>query len=477
MSNVKSQPAALPVLFLTEMWERFGFYVVQGLLILYMTEHLNYTDKRGYATLGAFTALAYISPFVGGYLADKILGFSRTIVWGGIALIIGYALLSIPKIGDTLFYPGLATIVIGTGLFKPCISSLLGTQYNRDDPRRDAGFTIFYIGINLGAFLAGASSGYIKNAYGWHVGFFLASIGLVIGLIVFSIGSHRLIKMSKDYIVPARIKLRIITGCLVAIAGMTFLLRASAITEWLLPTAGLFLAMYLIVVTMQQHKEDRTKLFLLNILILSSIVFWMIYLQMFFSANLYIDRLVDKDVFGIHIATTVFYASESIFIMLLGPVFAWLWHTLGHANKNPSTISKFILGIAFMGVAFFIMSQSARFPNEEGLINPAWVFVSYFFITIGELLLSPIGLSAVTILAPGHLVGMMMGVWFVATGFGGVFAGVIAKMASVPDSAAITVAHKLAIYHDAFLNYSEIAFFTAAVLYFVQFPLKKYITR
>src|SRR3990167_454908 len=177
MGATKSRhPIALPFLFLTEMWERFGFYVVQGLLILYMTQYFGFTDNEGYTILGVFSALVYISPFIGGFLADKILGFKTAIVWGGLFLIVGYALLSLPY-PKLLFYPALATIIIGNGLFKPNISSLLGTQYASNDPRRDSGFTIFYIGINIGAFLAGISSGYIKNFFGWRTSFGLAAFG------------------------------------------------------------------------------------------------------------------------------------------------------------------------------------------------------------------------------------------------------------------------------------------------------------
>lgn len=191
MSHLQKQPAALPFMFLTELWERYGFYVVQGLLVLYTTQYYGYSDDQAFSMLGAFTAMAYISPIAGGYLADRYLGFVTSVVWGGLILILGYLMLAIPS-HRLLLYPGLATIVIGTGMFKPSISSLLGAQYTKDDPRRDSGFTIFYIGINVGAFLAGLSSGYIKQAFGWHASFLMASIGLVIGLATFLYGLHSL---------------------------------------------------------------------------------------------------------------------------------------------------------------------------------------------------------------------------------------------------------------------------------------------
>lgn len=475
MTILKRQPPVLTYLFLTEMWERFGFYIVQGLLVLYMTQYFGYSDNRAYSILGAFTALAYISPIVGGYLADRRLGFVTTTVWGGFILMLGYAMLAVPTRG-ILLYPGLATIVIGTGMFKPSISSLLGTQYSADNPLRDSGFTIFYIGINTGAFLAGLSSGYIKNAFGWHVSFFLASVGLIIGLATFVYGLRYLRNVSHKPLIPRHFKLQLILYCLLAIIGINFLLQVNALAEYVLPSFGALLLVYLGVLTTQQHGEYRKRMALLNILVVSSIVYWMLYLQMFFSANLFVERLVDKQLFGIQLTTTVFYASESIFIIILGPLFALLWNILEQHKMGPSTINKFILGIFFAGAGFLVLSLSTQFPNSAGLIAPGWVFFSYLLITIGELLLSPIGLSAVTMLAPSHLVGFMMGVWFVAIGFGGVFAGAIAKISSVPDTVVIA-ADKLAIYQQAFMDYACMAFFVAIVLFFSQFMVKKFILR
>lgn len=471
MPHTRKQPPALPVMFLTELWERFGFYIVQGLLVLYMTQYYGFSDNKSYSILGAFTALAYITPMIGGFLADRYLGFVTTTVWGGFILMIGYALLAIPTHG-VFFYPGLATIVIGTGLFKPSISSLLGSQYDKNDPRRDAGFTLFYIGINSGAFLAGLSSGYIKNAFGWHTSFLLASIGLIIGLATFMYGLRYASNINTHPEVPRPFKLQLLLYCLLGIIGINFLLQVDVLADYVLPGFGIILVLFLAILTMQQDEHHRKSMALLNILIVSSIVYWMLYFQMFFSANLFIDRLVNKNFLGLHLTTTVFYASESIFIITLGPFFAWLWHALARRNNNPSPITKFILGIFFAGLAFLVLCISTQFPDDQGLIYPGWIFFAYLLLTIGELLLSPIGLSAVTILAPANLVGFMMGVWFVAIGFGGIFAGTAAKLSSVPGSVTITM-QKLAIYQQAFLDYACIAFFFAIVLFFSRFLVQK----
>jgi POT family proton-dependent oligopeptide transporter len=463
-------PKVLPFLFLTEMWERFGFYIAQGLLVLYMTKFYGFSDDLSYTISGIFAGLVYISPFVGGFMADRLIGFKTAIIWGGLFLVAGYALLALSST-QTLFYPALGTIIVGNGLLKPNISSLLGTQYSSTDPRRDAGFTIFYIGINIGAALSGFS-GYIRNAYGWEATFACASIGMLIGLLAFFLGMKHIKNTQNLRPLGIKIKFKLFVYCLLAIIGASFLLKINALANWLLPCFGLVLLAFLVVLTMQQKAENRKRMMVLNILIISSIVFWTLFLQLFNSANLYIDRLVDKNLFGLHLTTTVFYASESVFIILLGPLFAWSWQTLGRSNKNPSPISKFVLGIFFAGLGFLVMGASTLFPNDQGLVNPLWIFLSYLLITIGELLLSPIGLSAVTLLAPTHLVGMMMGIWFVATGFGGIFAGLIAKLSSVPESTA-SVAEKLAIYQNAFLDYAYLAFFIAIVLLFVNLGMRK----
>jgi proton-dependent oligopeptide transporter, POT family len=469
-------PKALSFLFLTEMWERYGFYIVQGLLILYMTEYFKFSDNASYAILGVFTALVYISPILGGILADKILGFNTAVFWGGFFLIIGYAMLALPSV-SLFFYPALATIILGTGLFKPNVSSLLGMQYQAHDTRRDSAFTIFYIGINMGIFLAGTTSGYVKEYFGWRTSFVTASIGLVIGLATFALG----LKHVKNTLPPPltdvnRLSFRIqfFLSCVLMIGILNYLLKIYSLANWLLPCLGIALLIYLTLLTLQQRPPYRKRMFALNMLIVSSAVYWMLYMQMFFSANLFISRLVDKHLLGFHLSTTVFYASESIFIILLGPLFAWSWHALGRNNKNPSPMSKFIFGILFAGLGFLLLATSIFFPNEQGLIYPLWVITSYLLITIGELLLSPIGLSAVTLLAPPHLVGMMMGIWLGAIGFGGIFAGWIAKLASVPDTVQ-TITGKLAIYQHAFFSYAYIAFFMALLLFLIQLGLKKVI--
>lgn len=469
-------PKALPFLFLTEMWERFGFYVVQGMLVLYMTRSFGFPDDKSYTILGTFTALAYIAPMLGGFLADAFLGFKQAILWGGVFLIVGYALMALPL--ENTFYLALAIIIVGTGLFKPNISSLLGALYSPGDTSRDSGFTIFYIGINLGVFLAGISSGAVKDHFGWHAGFALASVGLVIGLITFGVGvkwGEMNLKMRSELIKPQTVflsKPMLIVYCILSAMAISFLLQNTILGQWLLPSFGVVLIGFMFALAFRQEPEARKKLITLNILIISSIVFWMIYWQMFFSVNLFIDRLIDKKVFGINIPTTAFYTLESVFIILMGPGLAWSWQTLNMSNRNPSPLLKFILAIFFIGLGFLVLAFSTYFYNSQCLVNPAWFILSYLLITIGEMLLSPIGLAAVTMLSPPRLMGMMMGIWFVALGFGGEFAGWLAKLSSISGSMQDAIT-QLPVYRAAFLIYAFIAFGVAIVLFIMQMGLRK----
>jgi POT family proton-dependent oligopeptide transporter len=474
---MQNQPKALPFLFLTEMWERFGFYVVQGMLVLYMSKSFGFSDDQSYTIQGAFTALAYISPIIGGFLADRLLGFKTSIIFGGIFLSLGYAMLALPY--TSLFYLSLATIITGNGLFKPNISSLLGTLYEPGDPNRESGFTIFYVGINLGALLAGLSSGFIKDHFGWHAGFALACVGLILGLTIFITGVKKIAAMNHS---PSTSLPKLtpwwhfffLLGCVVTTVLVSMLLQSPLLAKWLFPILGFLLLIFLFVIALKQKAPYRKNLLTLNALILSSIVYWMFFLQIFFSANLFVERLVDRQWLGLHIPTTVFYGFESIFVILLGPAFAWSWHTLNLRKKNPAPFLKFILAIAFAGLGFLTLSISTHFPSAEDLVNPLWIVLAYLFITLGELLLSPIGLSAVTTLAPRNLVGMMMGIWFVALGFGGQFAGWLAKLSNVPASVT-GLSSELLIYQGAFMQFAYIAFGIAAALLVMQLILKQFI--
>jgi POT family proton-dependent oligopeptide transporter len=461
--NVR-QPKGLSILFLSEMWERFGFYVAQGLLVLYMTQAVGLPDNQAYAITGAFTALAYIMPLVGGFMADQVLGFRRAIIIGNILMVIGYVLLVSAQIW--LFYIGLAFIVVGTGFFKPNISSFLGTLYEPNDPRRDSGFTIFYVGINIGIMLATSSAGYVKDWLGWHASFAMAGLGLIIGLITFTTGQKQLKNLGLPPVLSSQTfwfnkflrhkmgtALAVLTTLIVA--TLLFFYNQAASAVFWLGTSAVGIA--LVIIAFRYERVTRNKLLALLILICSAIIFWAVYFQLFFSLNLFVERNVNRQLGSIHIPTVMFIALEAIFIFLLGPLFARFWQRAAYAGRNPSAPFKFGLGTLLIGVAFLCLYLGIKTTaSVSGLTNPLWVVVAYLFVTVGELLLSPIGLATVTVLSPSNLVGMMMGVWLISLGLGGNLAGILAKLASVPET--IKDPHLIAPYYaHAFLNYASLA--------------------
>jgi len=467
MNITQSHPKGLTTCFLTEMWERFGFYIIQGLLILYMTQKFSFSDDHAYAVLGGYTGLAYISPVLGGYLADHVFGFRLSVFIGGILFSVGYGLLALA--GQSWFYWPLAIIVLGNGLFKPNISSLLGTLYERDDPRRDAGFTLFYVGINLGAFLATLSAGFIQQAWGWGAAFSAASIGLIIGLITFYYGFRQqpnigVLKSQSDQISLFSLHRRSIQIILAIVGIITVaeLLQHSQITNILLTVLSIGVLIYFFRLAFQYTGQQRKNILLMITLIITSVIFWLLYMQVFFSVTLFIERDVNRQLFGIQIPTIAFISLEIIFIFIFGPLLSKLWHNLHVKKRNPSYLAKFTIAFFSTALCFYVLSVAASHPDGQ-TVSAWWIVIAYFFITFGELLLSPIGLAAITELAPQKIVGMMMGIWFFWTGIGGVLAGEFAKLSSVPKSLQDRIL-EMHLYQQAFQQYALLALIAACVL-------------
>jgi POT family proton-dependent oligopeptide transporter len=453
-------PPALPVFFLTEMWERFGFYVVQGLLILYITHALSFSDDKGYSILAAFTALAYIMPVIGGYFADNVLGFKKTIILGNILLAVGYALLVMH--GEYILYPALAMIVTGTGFFKPNISSMLGIYYGDNDSRREAGFTIFYIGINVGALASTATSGFIQEHFGWYASFGVASLGLIVGMLTFLIGmriverrttdtERRLFGQTKfSALLQNKFILLVSVICLILFADL--LIQHRELSQVLIWGGSALIFAWLMYSTFRYPMQIRNKMLALICLVISSIVFWALFFQMYFAFDLFIDRCVQRTIGTFTIPTVAFMSVESICLLILGGLFAYFWRVLSERNRNPSLGFKFSLATLTLSAGFLCLIAGIHFAGLSGMVNPLWVVAAYFLLAVAELLLSPVGLSMVTVLAPKEKVAFLMGVWFLALGLGGEFAGTIAKQAAVPKT--LTDPHLIAqLYEHAFGQY------------------------
>jgi len=442
-SDFLGHPKGLFVCFATEMWERFSYYGMRALLILYLTKHWEFSDATSYLIYGAYTSLVYIMPVFGGMLADQILGSKKAVTYGAILLVFGHLGMTVEN-SEQIFYLSLALIVSGVGFLKPNISTMVGALYDEGDPRRDSGFTIFYMGINIGAFTATLLCGYLGEQVGWAYGFGAAGIGMLFGLIIFLWGQKYLEGLaeppSKKYLeqVPG---LKGITyeywaymsGILMVVATW-FLVQNSQLVGQLLGGFGIvFIGAWLLYALFRCDPEERDRLIVVGILILFSLIFWALFEQAGSSLNILTDRGVDRVIFGWEVPASMFQSLNAGFIFTIAPLFAMLWIALAKRNMEPSTPIKFSIGIILVGLGFLSLVYGMK--SSEGLQTGVfWIILIYFLHTLGELCLSPVGLSSVTKLSPQRIVGFMMGMWFFASAAGNYVAGLIAKATASESS-------------------------------------------
>jgi proton-dependent oligopeptide transporter, POT family len=390
-------PRGLSTLFFTEMWERFSYYGMRAFLILYMVAPvasggLGFSDADAASIYGTYTGSAWGAAILGGIVADRFLGQYRSVLIGGIIIALGHFTLAFPPV--PFFYAGLALVAIGTGLLKPNVSTLVGSLYEQADARRDAGFSLFYMGINLGAFMGPLIAGYLAQRVDWHLGFACAGVGMALGLTQYVIGKQRL-RPALD-----RLAAQPQPDRAVAAPGAT-------------PSSGL----------LGFTSDEWKRIGAIVIFFVVSILFWGAYDQAGSTLNLFADRYTRLDLFGIPFPSSWFQSVPPLFVITLAPMFAWLWIRLG--PREPSVPAKLALGLFFMAMSFLVMVPAgAAAQSAEGVrVTPWWLIMSYLVAEFGELCLSPVGLSAVTKVSPARIVGMMMGVWFLANAFGNKLAG------------------------------------------------------
>jgi POT family proton-dependent oligopeptide transporter len=465
-----SQPKGLYPLSFTELWERFGFYAVQTILVLYMSRKMGLSDDRTFLLYGAFSSMIYLTPVLGGYIADRFMGFRQAVMLGGFLFILGYAIMAIPS--TQALFLGMSIVIIANGFFKPNISSMIGELYSRDDPRRDGGFTIFYMCINIGSLIPPLFAGPLVTYYGWNWGFFIASFGLAIGLIIF-VGCKKMLGRIGEVPVISPLyhssKHKTLfyfllgLGILSSIALLHVLFLFPTMTNFFLIIVSIGVLVMVLFFLFKERKEQRHKLIACLILIVISIGFWAVYTQTFTSLMLFADRNMEKRWLGIPIDAEFMQFFNPFFIILLGPFLSRFWVWLAKRGKNPSTPAKFTYGLFFLSLGFLFLAAGITFFNTNGISSPWWLIGSYFLQTIGELALSPIGLAMITRLAPHHLIGMMMGVWFLTQSAAFAIGGTLATWASAPKDAA--PAQTIGIYSNAFFYYGLLTLFLAAISY------------
>jgi POT family proton-dependent oligopeptide transporter len=386
-------PFGLYTCFFTEMWERFSYYGMRALLFLYMVGSvsqpgLGFGEKSAGLIYGTYTMLVYFMGVPGGWIADRFIGHQRAVFIGGVIIACGHFSMAVPSI--VTFFLGLALITIGTGLLKPNVSTIVGTLYARDDPRRDSAFSLFYMGINLGAFIAPLICTPLGQKINWHLGFAVAGVGMVCGLIQYSYG--------RKYLVPVS--------------------EAKDVVDRSVDTPGPAPAF---------SRQDWGRIGAALILTLFSFIFWAGFEQAGSSLSLFADRATRLVIFGWNYASGLFQSAEPLFVLIFSPVFAWIWLKLG--KRNPSSPAKFTFGLFFLSLSFLLILPAAKyFETTHQRVSPWWLMGVYFLQMLGELCLSPVGLSMVTKLSPQRIVGFMMGMWFLATGLGNFVAGWLAGL-------------------------------------------------
>lgn len=442
------QPVGLATLFFTELWERFSYYGMRALLVLFMTAEamggnpgLGFSVAKATAIYGLYTFFVYVLSLPGGWIADNLWGQRKAVFVGGCIIAAGHFSMAVPTL--PFFYLGLVLIVLGTGLLKPNVSSMVGDLYPEGGARRDAGFSIFYMGINLGAILGPALCGFFGEGYNWHWGFSLAGFGMLLGLLSYKFGYRYLgdagdLKIDDSAEILAQRSRNFYTVLSVSAAAIIvfgYLMSSGIINLTLNELAGSLGVVAVLITTVffgyiiffgGHTTEEKKKLGVIFWLFLLAALFWSGFEQAGSSMNLFAKDLTDRMVMGWEVPASWLQLVNPTFIVLLAPVFGWLWQFLARRNANPSIPVKFGLGLLGLAGGFFVLAWGAANATTSNPVSPSWLIVTYFLHTCGELALSPVGLSSMTKLAPKSRVSQMMGVWFVAAALGSLFAGLMA---------------------------------------------------
>ncbi len=461
-AEIFGHPRGLMTLFFTEMWERFSYYGMRALLVLFMTDQIvnggmALDDRTATAIYGIYTALVYLLALPGGWVADRLIGAQKAVLLGGIVIMIGHFTLAVTSVHA--YFLGLLFVVLGTGLLKPNVSTIVGSLYPIGDPRRDAGFSIFYSGINVGALFGPLICGGLAQSdrFGWHWGFAAAGVFMFFGVLQFWLTKHHLGEAGlhpassgdpeKDTVSRRRGSIGVLLG-LVALGVFVAVALSGAISldpieiarqsaKFIVGMAVLFFAYVLLFGKLTVVEKKRVVA--LIILLAAAAMFWSGFEQAGSSLNIFADRFTDRSLGGWEIPSTWFQSINSIFVITFAPIFGYMWVALARRNLNPSTPVKFAFGLISLAIGFLVMVGASTVVASGDLALPTWLIFTYLFHTFGELALSPVGLSVTTKLAPQRFVGQMMGMWFLATALGNLIAGLIAgefdteNLTAMPD--------------------------------------------
>lgn len=486
-------PRGLGLLFMTEMWERFSYYGMRALLVLYLVNVLGWDNARAAGAYGTYTALVWLTPMIGGYLADRFLGTHRALLAGAAIIACGHFVLALQ--GMTAFYTGLGLVIVGTGFFKSNVSTMVGQLYPGGDVRRDSGFTLFYMGINTGAFLGPLVCGYLAQSdrFGWHWGFAAAGVGMTLGLVAYALLKRKYLGSIGD--VPTGVPTVVTTttsaiGADQALRHGAIGLIAGALVSWLVADGLLSMALGSVIgaalgiTVLGTTGEERNRVIALFIVAFFVVFFWAAFEQAGSSMTLFADKNTNLQAGSFTIPSTWFQSVNAGFIIFFAPVFAAIWLALGRRGKEPSTALKMSLGLLFVGTGFLLLVVGGALADTGVKVSPWWLVGAYLFHTFGELCLSPVGLSYVTKVAPVRFASLLMGVWFLANSAANKVAGFVAGYTPSPGQAPASPETGIGGYiqglsatNQGFFTIFVVTSFTAAVLMFLCVPLLKRLTR
>jgi proton-dependent oligopeptide transporter, POT family len=491
-------PPGLGLLFVVEMWERFSYYGMRALLVLYLVNALDWKTAEAAKLYGTYTSLVYLTPLVGGFLADRFLGTRGAMILGGLVIAAGHFAMAMP--GMTTFYAGLGLVVVGTGFFKPNVSTQVGQLYRPGDPRRDGGFTIFYMGVNTGAALGPLACGYLAQSerFGWHYGFAAAGVGMLLGLLVYLWGRGRYlpgIGLRQSAAVQAAQAAQAERGpggaprrpLPVDAAGGALAggLLGGLASGWGLQQVvmGAVVGAALAVTVLGTQGEERRRVLAIFLTAFFVVFFWAAYEQAGSSMNLFADKNTDLRFLRWEIPSTWFQSVNAVFIVLFGPVFAFLWGALARRGREPSTPLKLVAGLALLGVGFLFLVAGGGRADGGVKVSPLWLVLAYAFHTFGELCLSPVGLSYVTKVAPVRFASLLMGAWYLANAAANKLAGALAAYTPTPGQAPAALetglggfVQRVSQTNAGFYSIFVVMSFVAAAVMFLFVPLLRRLT-
>ena len=474
MGNVKttptstfSQPRSFYMIFFLELWERFGYYGLQAVLASFFVKSLGMEDAESFVVFGAFSAMVYGFVAIGGYIGDKVLGTQRTIILGAVTLMTGYFLMGMSGVDKLMVYMALAFVAVGNGLFKANPSSLLSKIYTKDDPRLDGAFTLYYMSVNIGSFFSMILVPILGSKYGLNVGFYLCGIGLIVAITNFLFFRHTVKKIDS----PAGLQplnfgklAAVIAGVLVVVAFATWMLTNLKVAHWTLLIVGVSVFGFFFKEILKSQGSERSKMIVAFILMVQAVVFFTLYQQMPTSLNFFAIKNVEHSLLGIEITDPeAFQALNPFWIMVVSPVFAYLYSYYGSQGRDLSMPGKFATGMVLCAISFLLLPLGAHFANSQGIVSVWWLVGSYLFQSVGELLISGLGLAMIAKLVPQRMVGFTMGAWFLTTAIAGVTGGWVAALTAAPKGVTDPL-QTLPIYSQVFMQIGVVTSVVAIIM-------------